>query len=71
VRGSRINVKAAAGRISVEYDDTLDADANHVAAAEEFCKRYGWRGSLVQGILPDGSHVFTLSDPRETQSTAD
>lgn len=57
-RGSRIVAKCQAKRIFVNWDYSLDLDANHELAATELSKRLGWDkapyGKMVGGALPDG-----------------
>jgi len=68
-RGSRISAKAEAGKIILPYDHTLDAGANHKAAAQALVERYGWtveKGypALVGGALPgNAGYVFVM--PRD------
>lgn len=62
-RGSRILVKAQAGRMTVPWDHALDSDDNHTAAAYQYAKAKGWIGqeahaqrwALAGGGLPDGT----------------
>lgn len=61
-RGSRIVASAeGVGFIVSPYDDRLDSDGNHEAAARKLCSRQKWKGKLATGMLPDGIsrvHVF-------------
>jgi hypothetical protein len=41
-RGSRISAQCDAGRLSLPWDDALDSDGNHRAAAAALIKRLGW-----------------------------
>jgi hypothetical protein len=60
-RGSRIIVKAAAGRMMVGYDDDSNGiDGAHHKAVRMFCERQGWTGEMAQGTLPDGTRVFVF-----------
>lgn len=64
-KGSRVQAKAQAGTIYVEWDDGLNSYDNHAAAAQEYCRRKHWTGELAHGALPNGSHVFVfLNLPR-------
>jgi hypothetical protein len=54
-RGARVKAKAQAGSVTVSWDDALDANENHDAAALALATKYGWRGTLVGGGLPDGT----------------
>lgn len=53
-RGSRVLVKAQAGRMMVEWDDALDSDGNHNRAARLFAKKWGWKGKWMGGGKADG-----------------
>lgn len=63
-RGSRIIVKADAGRMTVSWDHALDVTENHTAAARKFAEKYGWEGKWVGGSLPGGGYVFVWSTCR-------
>jgi hypothetical protein len=52
-RGSRIKATAAAGSITVHYDDSLNSEQAHAQAAEALARKFGWAGAYVQGGLPD------------------
>jgi hypothetical protein len=61
-RGARVKATAQAGSVTIHWDDSLDVDANHDAAAVALMERYGWTGSMVAGGSPDGCgnvYVFT------------
>lgn len=60
VRGSRVSASAAAGRIFVDWDDSLNPDDNHDMAARLFAQKFEWKGKLVHGVMADGryAHVF-------------
>lgn len=62
VRGSRISATAAAGRVIVEWDDALNYEQNHAAAAQKLCAKLNWSGTLISGGLPDGSKVHVFAD---------
>lgn len=60
-RGSRIIVRAAAGRMMVPYDDDEGgAQGAHHKAVRAFCQKFGWTGELAEGELSDGTHVFVF-----------
>jgi hypothetical protein len=75
VRGSRIKAQCDAMTIIISWDDALDVEANHIAAARELCTRmvekneklHGngagetWKAPFLTGSLKnDGyAHVFT------------
>jgi hypothetical protein len=74
-KGSRVKAECDALTIVVEWDDALDTEANHIAAAKQLCQRLaarnekaygknsgdGWlRPFLTGGLKNDGyAHVFT------------
>lgn len=65
-RGARVKAKCYAGSVTIPWDDALDVDDNHTAAAVALCKKLGWRGELHGGGLPDGAgnaYVFEGSKP--------
>lgn len=57
VRGSRITAQCQAKRITVEYDDALNLDDNHRAAATKLILALGWHGHWCQGTIPSGDYV--------------
>jgi len=62
-RGSRVKATAQAGSIVVGWDDALDSDDNHTAAARALARKYGWSGLLVGGGAPDGrGNCYVLLD---------
>lgn len=62
-RGSRVIVKAQAGRMAVPWDHALSPSENHSAAALAFARRWGWAESaddLIGGAMPNGGYCFVL-----------
>jgi len=59
-RSSRVVVTSGNGhRLVVPWDDGLDADENHRAAAFKLCQKMGWAGDLASGGLKNGAaHCF-------------
>ena len=58
-KGSRIVASCQAKRRITSWDDSLNATANHVAAAKALATELGWNyGQWTGGELPDGSSVF-------------
>ena len=59
-RGSRIIVRAQAGRMTVPWDHALDVAENHRAAAMMFVAKWDWGepSDWVGGALPSGGYVF-------------
>jgi len=41
-RGSRVSAKCDAGRLSLPWDDALDSEGNHKAAARALITKLGW-----------------------------
>lgn len=61
-RSARVKATAQAGTVFVLWDDALDVDGNHERAARALAKRFGWKGVLQGGGMPDGKgncYVFT------------
>jgi hypothetical protein len=69
-RGARIKATAAAGSVTIGYDEAgTTPDERHYAAAQKLAAKFGWTdpknyGPLIAGGLPDGSYVF-VEVPRE------
>jgi hypothetical protein len=53
VRGSRIKAYAAAGTVTIAYDDSLSIEKAHAKAAKALAEKFGWSGFYYQGGLPD------------------
>ena len=51
-RGSRIKAVAAAGVLFMPFDDGMDVEDNHVAAAKALALKYGWKGRFIAGGMP-------------------
>ncbi len=62
VRGSRVKATAAAGSITIHWDNALNSDGNHIAAAKALAKKFDWSGEWHYGGLPDGAMVFVSAD---------
>ena len=55
VKGSRVSARSSSGlRVVVEWDDGLNREQNHAAAARALCARLGWADELVGGDTRDG-----------------
>jgi hypothetical protein len=66
VKGSRVKARAAAGSITLHWDDALNSEDNHRAAAQAYATKMGWHGKYYQGSLPDDSgYCFVCVDQRE------
>lgn len=64
VRGSRVRAKAAAGSVTLHWNHALDVPDNHKVAARALAEKFGWPidETWVQGVLPNGDHVFVMDD---------
>lgn len=63
-RGSRLIAKCAAGSVQIVYDDALNIDGNHVAAARALLDKLGWsaRGYTVHtGCMHTGDYCHVLT----------
>jgi hypothetical protein len=54
-RGSRVKATAAAGSITIAWQDRLNPMQNHCAAAEALARRLEWSGIYIPGGMPDGA----------------
>jgi hypothetical protein len=62
VRGSRVKAIAQAGSVTLEWDDALNRDDNHLAAAKALATKLSWDyGEFIAGTLPDGNDVWVLN----------
>jgi hypothetical protein len=52
-KGSRVKAYAAAGTITIDYDDSLNSEQAHAKAARALADKFGWIGHYYQGGLPD------------------
>lgn len=57
-RGSRVKATAAAGSLTLPWEDRFNADANHAAAARALLVQLEWPGVYHRGGLPDGTQVW-------------
>jgi hypothetical protein len=63
-RGSRITATDEDGnRVSVSYNDALNSEPNHAAAARKLCQKMDWRGNLTGGHTKHGM-VWVWDDAR-------
>jgi hypothetical protein len=61
-RGSRVSATSASGhRIILEWDDALNTDDNHKAAAAALAHKLDWTGRWHAGATSNGC-VFVLAD---------
>jgi hypothetical protein len=60
-RGSRVKATSSGGlSFTLEWDDALDTDANHQAAAMALAKRQGWSGTWAAGADRVGNVYVNL-----------
>lgn len=57
-RGSRVTARCESGRISLAWDDGLDAEDNHRAAANALLQKLDWSGDWLGGGLIGDGYVF-------------
>jgi hypothetical protein len=69
VRGSRVKASCQAKSIIRSWDNSLNADQNHMAAAKELATMLGWNyGDWVGGWPPDGKgSVWVCTDARNDE----
>lgn len=55
-RGSRVTAKSSGGvKVILDWNDALDVEQNHVAAALHLCKKLDWTDeTMAYGESPDG-----------------
>ena len=58
-RPSRVKATCQAGSLTLSWDDALDIDGNHQAAAKALARKLNWAGQWIGGHLPRG-YVFVL-----------
>lgn len=54
-RGARIKATCQAMSLTLPWDDALDIDPNHTAAAKALAIKLKWKGHWCGGSLPDGT----------------
>ena len=61
-RGSRVSATSASGhRLTLEWDDAMNTDDNHKAAAQALARKLDWHGVWACGATPHGC-VFVMQD---------
>jgi hypothetical protein len=69
VRGSRVKASCQAKSRIYEWDDALNSDENHLAAAKSLAKELGWAyGNWHGGELPDASRVWVCEAKYNSES---
>ncbi len=62
-RGARVKATAQAGSVTIAWDDALDTDENHDAAARKLASKLDWAGKWIGGGLPSGrGNVYVCVD---------
>lgn len=62
VKNARVIAKAAAGRVIVSWDHSLNERQNHCAAANKLAKQLDWKGVWSGGGTGKG-YTFVQSSP--------
>lgn len=61
-RGSRVKATAAAGSITLGWDNRYNAEVNHALACAALVKKLGWEGKWYQGGLANGDYCFVCEN---------
>ena len=62
-RGYRVKAKSSSGlSLTLSWDDALNSDANHKAAAEALAVKLKWSGHWVAGADRDGRGSVYVND---------
>jgi len=56
----RIKAECFVGKTTVQWNYSLDGEANHILAAKALMDKLGWEFDFVSGTLKDGSMVHVL-----------
>ncbi len=59
-QGARLKAICKSGTITKGWDYSLDDD-NYKHVAELLQQKLGWDFTLIEGVLANGNHVFTLT----------
>ena len=70
VRGSRVKADCEAGSITLDWDDAMNSEANHIAARDALLAKLGWNvppyAAMIMGSHGNAEyHVFM---PRSKRS---
>lgn len=60
VRGSRVKATCQAGSLTLHWDDSLNPESNHRAAAIALADRLQWSGQWTSGGLPNGETAWVI-----------
>ena len=60
----RVSATAEAGRVIFSWNHALNTDDNHAAAARALRDKFGWKGRMVGGHLPqsNSAHMCFVFD---------
>ena len=62
-RGSRVSATSSSGiRIALHWDDALNTDENHIAAARALIAKLGWSGQWAAGADRLGRVFVNIDD---------
>ena len=62
-RGSRVSATSTGGnRITLDWDDEINTDQNHTAAALALARKMDWRGHWVGGTHQKTGYVYCNDD---------
>ena len=65
VRGARIKATADAGSVIVPKKYELNTEDAHAYAALALARKFGWKGTLIMGGMPDKTgygYVFVFAE---------
>ena len=62
VKGSRCKATAQCGSVTVSWDNALNVEENHAAAAQALATKQGWRGDWHMGAISTGGYCSVCSD---------
>lgn len=60
-RGSRVKAQAEAGSLTLDWDDNLNSDQNHVRAAQALARKLDWTGNWYGGAIPGVAYAWVLA----------
>lgn len=62
VKGSRVKATAAAGIVTLHWDNSLNSDDNHKMAAKALATKLGWDyGEWICGVTKEGQSVWVCN----------
>jgi len=68
---ARVKATAQAGSVTLSWDDSLNYERNHAAAAQALATKLGWTGPWIGGGLPgadSGMAWVFAADAKDTFS---